>query len=383
MTGSLQIKNGIFYIVTSEKEEGKWKHKWVSTGLTAKGNKRKAEELLRQYLGGGIVTPVTDDSKQKTLFTDYVNIWLKVAKLRVDETTYQGYVVTANAQVISWFKERSLAIEDLTFELLQEYFDEKASNGRVDGSGGLSNSSLKKCKNIINQTCKLAVKRHLIPTNPCNLIELGKKTPHTPHFYTVSQVKDLFNYFEGDILLPIIKIAVVFGLRRSELLGLRWDCVDFESGMLTIRRTVSRVNKIVDKDKTKNASSRRSDRMSDEVIGIFKGLKAEENINRKDFGSAYIEDEHVFKWPNGEVIKPDYVTVHFREKLKKSNLPKITFHELRHSCASMLLCSGYTLKDVQEYMGHSDIQTTANIYGHLDNARKEVLTSAMSGSLLG
>ena len=123
--------------------------------------------------------------------------------------------------------------------------------------------------------------------------------------------------------------------------------------------------------------------MSDEVIDIFKALKAEEDVNRKDFGSAYIEDEHVFKWPNGEVIKPDYVTVHFREKLKKSSLPKITFHELRHSCASMLLCSGYTLKDVQEYMGHSDIQTTANIYGHLDNARKEVLTSAMSGSLLG
>ena len=109
--------------------------------------------------------------------------------------------------------------------------------------------------------------------------------------------------------------------------------------------------------------------------------KTEEGINRKLCGTDYQENDFIFKWPNGTPFSPDYVSSHFSLLLKNNHLPHIRFHELRHSCASLLLNNGFTLKDVQEYMGHADIQMTANIYGHLDMQRKELLTQKMASSL--
>ena len=109
--------------------------------------------------------------------------------------------------------------------------------------------------------------------------------------------------------------------------------------------------------------------------------KREEKHNRLMFKGGYIENDYVFKWPNGDPIKPDYVSGHFNSILKKNNLPHIRFHELRHSCASMLLNSGFTLKDVQEYMGHADIQMTANIYGHMDPSRRIALTANLAHNI--
>lgn len=93
------------------------------------------------------------------------------------------------------------------------------------------------------------------------------------------------------------------------------------------------------------------------------------------------ENDFIFKWPNGKPFSPDYISSHFSLLLKNNHLPHIRFHELRHSCASLLLNSGFTLKDVQEYMGHSDIQMIANIYGHLDTQRKNLLTEKITASI--
>ena len=89
----------------------------------------------------------------------------------------------------------------------------------------------------------------------------------------------------------------------------------------------------------------------------------------------------VFKWDDGHLYAPEYVSKQFAKLLKKYDLPPIRFHELRHSCASLLLNAGFTLKDVQEWMGHADIKMTADIYGHLDTARKQSMADKLSGSL--
>ena len=168
---------------------------------------------------------------------------------------------------------------------------------------------------------------------------------------------------------------------EKNLLGLKWDSVDFATGRLTIKHTVSKVTTAVCKDKTKNSSSHRSFPLSQEAAEIFQKAKAEEQINRRLCGREYEENDFIFKWPNGKPFSPDYVSSHFAIVLRKNDLPHIRFHELRHSCASLLLNSGFTLKDVQEYMGHADIQMTANIYGHLDTQRKQLLTEKMAASL--
>jgi integrase len=379
MTGSLQVKNDKFYIIVNLKEDGKRKQKWIATGLDVKGNKRKAEQLLREALVECEKKPRLPASD--ILFSDYIRAWLKVAERRVDSVTFQGYKLMANAQVIPYFDQNGLRLQEVTRADLQAFFDEKAARGRKDGKGGLSPSSLRQYKNIILQTLNEAVKNDLIRTNPCQFIELPKKQRYESSYYSAEQLKTLFEAIRDDPIYPLVKITALYGLRRSEVLGLKWDSMDFTAGRLIIKHTVSKVTSAVCKDKTKNSSSHRSFPLTPEAREIFLRAKREEEENRRLCGKSYQENDFIFKWPEGTPFSPDYVSSHFALLLKNNGLPHIRFHELRHSCASLLLNSGFTLKDVQEYMGHADIQMTANIYGHLDVRRKQLLTEKMAASI--
>ena len=379
MTGSLQVKNDKFYIIVNTKENGKRKQKWIATGLDVKGNKRKAEQLLRKTLMECEKAPVRPAND--VLFADYIRAWLGKAERKVDSVTFQGYKLMANAQVIPYFDQSGILLHDVTREVLQAFFDEKAVRGRKDGRGGLSPSSLRQYKNILLQTLNEAVKSGLLQTNPCQYVELPKKERYESSFYSADQLKTLFDAIQDDPIYPLVKITALYGLRRSEVLGLKWDSIDFTAGRLTIKHTVSKVTKMICKNKTKNSSSHRSFPLSAEAREIFMQARAEEQRNRQLCGAEYEENDFVFKWPNGKPFSPDYVSAHFSLILKNNHLPHIRFHELRHSCASLLLNNGFTLKDVQEYMGHADIQMTANIYGHLDMQRKQLLTERMASSL--
>lgn len=379
MTGSLQVKNGKFYIIINLKENGKRKQKWIATGLEVKGNKRKAEQLLQKTLLA--YEKAHERPVCSILFSDYIRTWLKVAERKVDSVTFQGYSLMANAQVIPYFEQSGILLQDVTRETLQAFFDEKAEKGRKDGKGGLSPASLRQYKNIIHQTLNEAVKNGIILTNPCQFVELPKKQRYESSYYNADQLKTLFDAICDDPIYPLVKITALYGLRRSEVLGLKWDSVDFTAGRLTIKHTVSKVTTAVCKDKTKNSSSHRSFPLTQEAREIFLKAKADERINRQLCSDEYEQNDFIFKWPNGKPFSPDYVSSHFSLLLKNNHLPHIRFHELRHSCASLLLNNGFTLKDVQEYMGHADIQMTANIYGHLDTQRKQLLTEKMEASL--
>ena len=377
MNGNLQVKNGKYYAVVSYSDtSGKYRRQWFPTGLETKGNKCKAERFLRQKIRE---LEGKRDHSDDILFSDYIRKWLVRKQPKVEEVTFIGYSNMARVRILPYFDSKGYYLQDINRAILQEFFDHMAQADRLDGpKGKLSAKSLQRMKNIISQSLKDAVKEDLIFSNPCDYIELPKAERHEASFYNADQLKALFKAVEGDVLEPIIKIAALYGLRRSEVLGIKWDSIDFAARRLTIKHTVLQSKVVIYSDKTKNSSSRRSFYLSDEALAIFKKAKADEEENRKLFGSSYIESDYVFKWDTGKLIRPDYISYHFRALLKKHGLPKIRFHELRHSCASMLLDSGFTLKDVQEYMGHADIQMTANIYGHLDQGRKDMLSNSLS-----
>jgi integrase len=379
MTGCLQIKNGMYYIVLSTYENGKRKRPWIATGLPAKGNKRKAEQMLREKLHecelqSGII-------RSDVLFSDYVRHWLTIARRRVDEVTYQGYLCLANTHVLPYFDALGIKLQDVTLPVLQAYIDEKQTRGRKDEKGGLSARSLRMHKNILHQTLDEAVKANLLPSNPSQYLVLPKQERHEARFYNAQQLQALFDAIRDEPIYPMVKITALYGLRRSELLGLKWDSIDFDAGTMTIRHTVAKVTSIVEKDKTKNASSRRTFPLTEEARSIFAAAKAAQAQNRRLFGREYHASDYVFTWPDGRPYSPDYITDKFSTLLRKHDLPHIRFHELRHSCASLLLNNGFGLKDVQEWLGHSDIKMTANIYGHLDVARKQNIADRLSCSL--
>ena len=328
MTGSLQVKNGKYYMVLNSTENGKRKQKWISTGLPEKGNKRKAEQMLREKL--------TEEEKRNPVVcsdmtvADCVRRWLTRMRRRVDEVTYRSYQHTAETHILPYFDENRLKLCDCTVEVLQTYFDEKYRNGRKDGKGGLSSKTMRHHKGILGQALAECVKDGLIPSNPCQYVEMPRRERHEAHFYSAEQLQQLITALNGDPIQPLVKIAALYGLRRSELLGLKWDSIDFENGMVLIRHTVCKMIVTVEKDKTKTQSSRRSFPMTEEAREIFLKAKAEEEENQRLFGKAYQKNDYVFKWPDGRTFAPDYVTHHFSKMLERYGMPHIRFHELRH-----------------------------------------------------
>ena len=328
MTGSLQVKNGKYYMVLNSTENGKRKQKWISTGLTEKGNKRKAEQMLREKL--------TEEEKRNPVVcsdmtvADCVRRWLIRMQRRVDEVTYRSYQHTAETHILPYFDENGIKLCDCTVEVLQIYFDEKYRNGRKDGKGGLSAKTMRHHKGILGQALAECVKDGLMPSNPCQYVEMPRRERHEAHFYSVEQLQQLITALNGDPIQPLVKIAALYGLRRSELLGLKWDSIDFENGMVLIRHTVCKMIVTVEKDKTKTQSSRRSFPMTEEAREIFLKAKAEEEENQRLFGKAYQKNDYVFKWPDGRTFAPDYVTHHFSKMLERYGMPHIRFHELRH-----------------------------------------------------
>lgn len=171
-------------------------------------------------------------------------------------------------------------------------------------------------------------------------------------------------------------------MRKSEVLGIKWDSIDFSNKMLTIKHTRVEGRTVVEKDKTKNQSSLRSFPLSDDMLDLFLALKEDETKNRKLFGSEYKQNDYVFKSEDGTPYRPNYISKKHTQILNKYGFKHIRFHDLRHSCASLLNAEGFTLKDIQEWLGHSDIQTTANTYAHLDIKRKQDIANKLSNIIV-
>lgn len=370
MTGSLQVKNGKYYAVLNLYVNGKRKQKWINSNLPVKGNKTRAEKFLRDQIA--LYEKQEHLLSCNVLFSDYIRYWLTVVKSRVNDVTYQGYEILATAHILPYFEQKGITIPEATTDVLQAYFDEKAQNGRRDGKGGLSARSLKLHLNIIQQTLDEAEKNRYILANPCRWVELPSMERRVPTFYTAEQMEKLLSAIADEPLYPLIKITAFYGLRRSETLGLKWSSINFDEDMLTIQSTVVKVTKIVEKDTTKNASSRRSFPLIPEIRELLLKMKEQQ----KGTHSPY-----VFVWPDGRPIAPDYVTRTFGKLLKKYGFPYIRFHDLRHSCASILLSKGMSLKDVQDWLGHADIKMTSNVYGHLEIGHKKSIAATMADAL--
>lgn len=375
MTGSLQVKNGKYYAVINLSSNGKRKLKWVSTGLDTHNNKKRAEQFLRdtlrEYELKSNLVP-TD-----VLFCDYVPLWLDNHKQKLDPVTFESYNNIVCSHIIPYFKDKNLRLDKIKVEDIQEYINTKSISGKLRGTGGLSPKTIRNHLIVIQQAFDYAIKNNLISSNPCKFVILPKRQHNEVDFYTVTELQALFKALENEPLFPLIYFTVVFGLRRSEVLGLKWDSVNLETNTITIKHTVVRQVNVYEKDDTKTKSSFRSYPLTEDIKSILLDLKVKENSNRVLFGNEYIDNDYIFKWDNGKMYDPDYVSKKFKKLLKQNNLRVIKFHALRHSCASLLVANGFNIKDIQEWLGHSDIQTTANIYAHLDVTRKNNIANSL------
>ena len=232
------------------------------------------------------------------------------------------------------------------------------------------------------------MKLDLIPGNPVDKVERPKPEKYMAAYYTAEEMEQLFEAAKGSPLELIIQFAAFYGLRRSEVLGLRWEAIDFAAKTLTIRHIVTTVSidgksKLVEADRAKTKSSLRTLPLVASFAQRLRALKEQQAYNEKLCGNCYNQKYkgYLFVDEMGNLVLPNAVTDGFAKLLADHSLRKIRFHDLRHSCASLLLKQGVPMKQIQEWLGHSDISTTANIYAHLDSQSKQLSAATMEQAL--
>lgn len=238
---------------------------------------------------------------------------------------------------------------------------------------------------IIRKALQSAVKKDILTKNPADKVDRPKKNVYHGSFYSEEEMLSLFDAISGDHLELCVKIAAYYGLRRSEVLGLRWDAIDFEKKTISISHKVIEANvdgKFVPigEDVLKTKSSFRTLPLIPAVEELLAEEKAKQAKNRRLFKGTYCRDylNYVCVDEMGKLLRPNYVTEHFGWVIHKYGLRKIRFHDLRHTCASLLLSNGIPMKQIQIWLGHSTFSTTADIYAHLDFSAQEQSASAMS-----
>lgn len=378
VAGHLSEKNGNYYAVLSYTDAfGKRRTKWVNTGLPVRGNKKKAEAfLMEERKKFQTAEPVTGG----VLFADYIEQWLEVAKPTIAVATYASYCSMVKRVIAPYFWERRITLQGLTPKDIQDFYLEKLKT--------VSASSVIHYHANIHRALKHAVKLDLIPTNPADKVDRPKKDRFIGNFYDAEEVNKLFEVSKGTKLEFPILFGAFYGLRRSEALGLKWDAIDFENDSITIRHTVTSVTldgkvQLVAADTTKTKSSLRTLPLVPFVKERLLVLKKEQENNRRLCGRSYHKQFAGYVCINemGDLIKPHYVTEQFPKLLDANGLRRIRFHDLRHSCASRMLANGVPMKQIQDWLGHSDFSTTANIYAHLDYSTKLSSADAMLSGL--
>lgn len=387
MTASIQTKGDMYYIVLNwvetELEQGipkkKRKQQWVKSDIPVSGNnKRKIEakrsEVLREW-----EDKITGNDNGM-LFADWLSQWLEETQGQIAESTYFEYRKQIENSIAPYFREKKIKLRDLETYHIQEFYNMRLHT--------VSANTVKHYHANIHKALSYAVKMGRLRKNPADNVELPEIKKRVADYYTTSELRQLLNNTSGSPIETIVYLAAWFGMRRGEIIGLRWSSVDLDRGVLSVTGVVKDKSKAGIKNRNlyyvpnpKTDSSIRSFPMSETAKKYLTELKAKQERWSKSPGYNHDWDDFVCVRKNGDLIPLEYVTRTFPQLCEKSGMRPIRLHELRHTNLSLLLENGATMKELQEWAGHSSYSTTANIYAHVQAKSKEKLTATLEGIL--
>ena len=382
MKGRVQLKDGLWYTVINYKgANGQYKRKWETTGLKERGNKKEASKILEERLvqfeqdeklkKEKILQRGAKSAKQplgtaETSFVDYCSAYIESIKNNLTISTYRIYKTYYLRVFKEYFKDKTI------IEVTSDEID--GFNNYLRKERGVKNTTLKHYADVLRPALRIAFKDDkIIPDNPYDYVEKITREKPIVRFYNKKELDKLFEVMKGHPLELAFTTLIYYGLRRSELLGLRWKAIDFDNDSISVNHKAIMVGTdYLTDDKLKNTSSFRTLPLISHIKEMLLSHKIQIGKNKQFFGSAYINrwEEYIFVEEQGELYKPDNVSKSFKKLLLKHGLKRIRLHDLRHSCASLLLANGVNLKQIQEWLGHADFATTADIYSHLDFSGK-------------
>lgn len=383
VAGHLAVKSGKYYAVLNYKNaKGERKTKWISLGLPEKGNKRKAEAELAKIRAEFEIPEEVGELSSDMLFADYLLEWLEIAKGRLAIATYSSYTSIIKNPLEPYFRKKKLTLRELEARHLQMFYSEMLKK--------VKSNTVIHYHAVIHSALKYAVKTDMLVQNVADKVDRPKKNDFQPVFLTADEMQKMFEALRGTKLeLPVL-VAAFYGFRRGEVMGLKWDAIDFERGTISIKRTITTVMedgvyREVEQQSAKTKSSLSTLPLVGSFREIFMQVKEAQELNKKICGNCYNYDYDGFVFVDemGYRMRLDYLTSEFPKFLKRHGLKRMRFHDLRHSCASLLLANGVPMKQIQEWLGHSNFSTTANVYAHLDYNSKLSSADAMVNGLSG
>ena len=330
VAGHLTLKNGRYYAVLNYRNAGgQRKTKWIALGLPEKGNKRKAEAELAKLRAEFEPPKEVGDLSSDMLFADYLLEWLEIAKGRLAVATYSSYAAMIKMPVGPYFRQRNLTLRELEARHLQMFYSEMLRKVKPN--------TVIHYHAIIHSALKYAVKTDMLVQNVADKVDRPKKNSFQPVFLSAEEMQKMFEALRGTKLeLPVL-VAAFYGFRRGEVLGLKWDAIDFERGTISVIRTVTTITldgkqTEIEQQSAKTKSSLRTLPLIGSFREYFLQVKEAQKLNKQVCGNCYNYeyDGFVFVDELGERMRVEYLTNAFPKFLESHGLRRMRFHDLRH-----------------------------------------------------
>lgn len=340
-------KNGTWCAIASL-PDGRRKHLY---GKTRDEVRRKLSEVLHALERGTFA-----DARGATL-GEFLDQWLaESVKPRVREWTYAGYEVHVRRHIKPLLGRVPLA--RVTPQLVQQLLNQKLAEG-------LKPKSVRYLRGTLRSALNDAVRWGLISQNAAAMV----RGPRVDHYeispLTPDEAHRFLEAIRGDRLEALYSVALTMGLRQGEALGLRWRDVDLRVGYLRISKQLQRVHGAPQLVEPKTERSRRTLVMPPMISSALEAHRARQDQERGQAGSQWVDHDLVFATPFGKPLDGTAITKEFHRLLDQAGLPQRRFHDLRHSCATLLLVQGVSPRVVMDVLGHSQIGLTMNTYSHV------------------
>jgi integrase len=366
LAGSIQKRNGNKYFLTiSNGYDGSGKRIRYTRTIEA-NSPREAEKQLSLFLAEVEKNQFIDSSK--LTFAEFINKWLvEYAEKNLAPKTLLSYKSELENRIIPALG--AIKINKLKPIHLIQFYNQLSEDGiRKDGKpGGLSGKTQLYYHHIISSILKDAVQWQFIESNAAEKVKPPKVIKKKIGFYDEIQTAKLLSLLDGVDLKwkTIVYVALYTGMRKGEIMGLEWQDIDFEKGVIQIERTSQYVRGIGTITKEpKNETSKRSISAPQTLLQLLKTYKAFQIDQRMKIANLWKNSNRLFTTWDGAPMFPDAISNWFSDFIKANNLPQITFHGLRHTSASILIDQGLNIKAVSSRLGHADTSTTMNIYAH-------------------
>jgi integrase len=379
--GHIRKRGGAWSVVVDTGRDpgsGRRRQKWHSGFRTRKDAQRALADILSRLDRGTYVEP----SRQTV--AEYLAEWLAAIRTRVRPGTWESYERNVRSHIDPAIG--STRLQDLSAATLNRFYADLLAAGRADGKGPLSPRTVRYIHTIVRKALHDAVRWNRLARNVADTADppsprAAKAAAMTT--WSAAQLRRFLQSIRDDRLYPAFLLAATTGMRRGEVLGLHWCDVDLDAARISIRHALITVRYELAWSTPKTDRGRRTVALDPATVEALRSRRARQLEERLLLGSSYRDDDLVFCQPDGTPIHPDSFSGLFERLVARADLPRIRFHDLRHTHASLALAAGVHPKVVSERLGHADIALTLNTYSHAIPALQESAASVVANLVLG